>query len=69
MADDDLGFVCKVCGRFHTDAEVTEWDTKWETRNGEKWLAAIIHRCPFCGNLSSYQPNEAKFRFQAETGP
>lgn len=67
MAGDDLGFICKVCGRFHTDCQVKEWDTKWEIRNGERWLNEIVQRCPFCGKTSSYQPSDAKFRFQAES--
>ena len=66
MADNDVWFVCKICGRFHTDAEVTEWDTKWTMRDGENSIAEIIHRCPLCGEFSSYKPNEAKFRYQIE---
>jgi hypothetical protein len=68
MADDDLGFICKGCHRFPTDSEVKEWNTKWESRNGEDWLTEIIRRCPLCGETVSYQPNESLFRFQAENG-
>ncbi len=51
MSDAADGFMCKSCGRFYTDADVAEWDTKWETRDGEDWLIEIIHRCPLCGGV------------------
>jgi hypothetical protein len=68
MPPDDLGFVCKGCHKFHTDSEVKEWDTKWEIRNGERWLAEMVHKCPLCGETRSYEPDESVFRFQAENG-
>ena len=66
MAEDDIGYVCRFCGRFHSDAEVKEWETRWEERNGEKWLVEIAQKCPYCGEISRYEPNEAKVRFEVE---
>ena len=64
MDDNDLAFICKTCHQFYTDSEVKAWDTKWEVRNGEKWLPQIIHKCPLCGEIRSYVPNESVFRFR-----
>jgi hypothetical protein len=66
MADDDLGFVCKACGKFYTTAAVKDWDTRWETHAAEKVLAEIIHRCPLCQEVRGYVPNESVLRFEAE---
>jgi len=66
MADDDLGFICKACGKFYTDAEVEAWDTRWETKYGQEWLIEIINKCPLCGEVRNYKPIESKFRWQSE---
>jgi hypothetical protein len=60
--DFETGFVCKACGKFYTDREVKEWDTKWGEPDGERWLLEIIHKCPLCGEVRSYVPNESTFR-------
>ncbi len=62
--DDGSGFVCKACGRFFSDQEVKEWDTKWgePDADGERWLLEIIHKCPLCGEVGSYVPNESTTR-------
>jgi hypothetical protein len=65
MRDDDAGFVCKACGHFFADFEVREWDTKWESREGQDALVRITHRCPLCGEVVSYTPNEGTFRRHA----
>jgi len=63
--DDDLGFVCKACGAFYADSDVEWWDTKWSEpdADGERSLLQIIHKCPLCGEVRSYVPNEATFRW------
>jgi hypothetical protein len=68
MPRDDTGFICKACHRFFADSEVKEWETKWEPSQGEDRLVEITHRCPFCGSIQSYIPNEAIFRWQAKSG-
>ncbi len=64
VPDDDPGFICKACGRFFTYKEVKQWDTKWTEResDGERTLLEMIYKCPFCGEIRSYIPNESTFR-------
>jgi hypothetical protein len=62
--DYDTGFVCKACGNWFADKDVEHWDTKWTEpdANGERSLLEIIHKCPLCGEVRSYVPNESVFR-------
>ena len=63
-ASDDIGFVCKACGRFYADQDVKWWDTKWSEADneGERTLLEIIHKCPLCGEIRTYVPSESTFR-------
>jgi len=67
--DDTTGFICKACGRFFSDPEITSWDTKWGLIGGEKWLLELIAACPRCGEIRSYEPNETRFRLEFEGPP
>jgi hypothetical protein len=60
----DTGFICKACGKFYADMEVEQWHTRWTARDGqgEQTLLEIIHKCPLCGEVRSYHPNESAFR-------
>jgi hypothetical protein len=62
--DYDLGFVCKACGGWFADKDVKTWDTKWSEPDakGERSLLEITHRCPLCGEVRSYVPNESMLR-------
>lgn len=62
--DYDTGFVCKACGDWFADKDVKEWDTKWTEpdEEGERWLTELTHKCPLCGEVRSYVPNECVLR-------
>jgi hypothetical protein len=61
-SDWDTGFVCKACGKFFTDSESKNRDTKWKDIKGEPWLVEIIDECPLCGETRNYDPNELTMR-------
>jgi len=62
--DYDSGFVRKACGRVYADKDVKQWDTKWTKpdTDGERRLLEIIHKCPLCGEVRCYVPNESTLR-------
>ncbi|HEY1183873.1 MAG TPA: hypothetical protein VGE89_06795 [Bryobacteraceae bacterium] len=62
--DYDLGFVCKACGSWFNHEDTKEWDTKWSEPDaeGERWPLELIFRCPLCGEVRSYVPNETVLR-------
>src|SRR5689334_15252098 len=57
-----MGFVCKQCGRFFDHSKVEEWETSSETIQGESWLKELKLRCPLCGTMHTYTPNESTLR-------
>jgi hypothetical protein len=66
--DDDAGFVCEACGRWFADKDVKAWNTAWSEpdANGEKTLIQIMQKCPVCGEIRSYDPNESVLRGEFE---
>ena len=68
--DYDSGHICKVCARFFADKEVSVWDSTWADSEDEEepTLLELILKCPFCGEVRSYDPNEGTLRGLAGGG-
>jgi hypothetical protein len=55
----DIGFFCKFCKRFIRLIGNPALSKKYATRNGEETLIELVQKCPSCGEVSGYDPNEA----------
>jgi len=62
------GYTCKACGLVFLLEDVTWHDTTWEDIEGEEWLVEVRNKCPHCGEIRGYAPNELELHQPSENG-
>lgn len=60
--DYQMGFVCKACGSWFAFKSVKDWDTNWCEQYEDRWPTEGTQKCPLCGEVRSYLPNECVLR-------
>jgi hypothetical protein len=55
----DIGFFCKSCNQFFKLIGNPALSKKYEMQDGEESLVELVQKCPSCGEVSGYNPDEA----------
>ncbi len=63
---EDLGLFCKHCDNFFNFLTNPAIDKKFELQGGEETLVELVVKCPVCGQIDGYAPDEVTLRDPSE---